>query len=861
ALAHRSRLARLWRALLVLAVIVAVALAVVWTQRERIADNVIARELRGRGIPATYTVERIGGRRQVLRDIVVGDPRRPDLTVERAEVRIAYRVGFPTIGQVTLVRPRLYGTYRRGTLSFGRLDPLIFTGRKKAFELPELDLRLVDGRALLETDYGRLGVKAQGQGKLNNGFAGLLAVAAPELAGFGCAAEGASFYGNIRIRAARPRLAGPLRLGRLTCPQRGIVLERAALRVDTTLDKDVRGAEGTARALTGALAWGDNRAASLAAETRFTYRKQALTLRFDGTAGGVGTPAVAFGRLGSEGTLRAREGFARLEYQGSLTGTGVAFGPELGRSLAGLQASAGETLLAPLLAQLRGAMAREARGSRLSAELDYRQEAGRFTLYMAQANLRGGSGADLLALSRVSLRSGRGAPRFAGNFVTGGPGLPRITGQTERTDEAGTVLRLEMAEYRAGAAALALPELVLTQASDGSLGFAGQAVASGPLPGGLARNLALPLDGSLGSDGTLALFRRCTTLRFDQLAYASLTLERRSVALCPQPGQPILRAGTGGLRLAAGAPSLDLAGRFGQSPVRLVSGPIGFAYPGVISARDVAIALGRAGAPNRFSLARLEGRIGETVSSGRFAGAEARLFATPLDITNASGTWRYTKGRVSVADATLTVTDRIAPARFAPLKADGATLTLVGNRLEANAALRHAASGRPVTRAVLRHDLASGRGSADLAVDDLRFDQGFQPADLTRLALGTIANVRGAVAGTGRIDWSPRGVTSSGTLSTEELDFAAAFGPVRGLSGTVRFTDLLNMVTAPDQEVRIASLNPGIEVSEGVVRFELLRGNIFRLKSAQWPFLGGTLALAPIDLNLGVSEARRYTLI
>ncbi|MET0180627.1 MAG: C4-dicarboxylate ABC transporter, partial [Novosphingobium sp.] len=253
-LAHRRRLGRLWRVLLIFAAFVAVALAIVWTQRERIADNVIARELRGRGIPATYKVERIGGRLQVLRDIVVGDPNRPDLTVERAEVRIAYRLGFPTIGRVSLVRARLYGTYRGGTLSFGRLDPLIFTGAKKAFALPKLDLRLVDGRALIETDYGRLGLKAQGQGKLNDGFAGMLAVAAPELAGFGCAAQRSTFYGTIRIRREQPRLSGPLRLGRLGCPQHGLALEQAVLRVDTTFDKDIRGADGAAGLVSGRFA-------------------------------------------------------------------------------------------------------------------------------------------------------------------------------------------------------------------------------------------------------------------------------------------------------------------------------------------------------------------------------------------------------------------------------------------------------------------------------------------------------------------------------------------------------------------------------------------------------------------------------
>ena len=125
---RERRFGRLAQVLAVFAVVVAFAFAIVWTQRERIADNVIGRELKTRGIPATWRVERIGARRQVLADIVVGDPRRPDLTVERAKVELVYRLGFPGIGRVTLVKPRLYGSYRGGKLSFGTLDPLLFTG-------------------------------------------------------------------------------------------------------------------------------------------------------------------------------------------------------------------------------------------------------------------------------------------------------------------------------------------------------------------------------------------------------------------------------------------------------------------------------------------------------------------------------------------------------------------------------------------------------------------------------------------------------------------------------------------------------------------------------------------------------------
>ena len=102
---RERRYGRLPGALAIFALVMALAFAILWTQRERIADNVIGRELASRGIPATYRVERIGARRQVLADIVVGDPQRPDLTVKRAEVELVYRLGFPGIGRITLVEP------------------------------------------------------------------------------------------------------------------------------------------------------------------------------------------------------------------------------------------------------------------------------------------------------------------------------------------------------------------------------------------------------------------------------------------------------------------------------------------------------------------------------------------------------------------------------------------------------------------------------------------------------------------------------------------------------------------------------------------------------------------------------------
>jgi hypothetical protein len=857
---ERRRFGRLARVLAIFALVMALAFAVVWTQRTRIADDVIGRELRSRGIPATYRVAQIGTRRQVLADIVVGNPQHPDLTIKRAEVDLVYRLGFPGIGRITLVEPRLFGSYRNGKLSFGSLDPLLFTGGKTAFALPRLDLAINDGRALLQTDYGPLGIKSEGQGWLDDGFAGIVAVAAPRLAGRGCTVQRATYYGTITIAAGQPRLAGARRRGPLACPAQRLSLESAAMQVDTTLDKDFAGADGRAKLTAGRLALAGYRAGAADSDARFTWRGGNLTMKLDAGLAGVATPQAGFGRLSTSGTLRAHTGTSRLEYQGRIEGNGVRLGTGMADSLARAQVSTSDTLLAPLLAQLRAALTRETRGGRMLAEVDFRKSGAATTLVVPQASLSGGTGATLAALSRFSLSSGgAGVPRLAGNFTTGGPGLPRIAGRMERTGGR-AVFRLAMAEYRAGSSALALPRMTLVQGSDGSLGFGGEARASGALPGGMTQNLVVPLDGSLGSDGAFALLRRCTPIAFDRLTLANLTLERRGLTLCPQRGRPIVRYAGGHLSIAAGVPRLDLAGRLGQTPIRLASGPVGFAYPGSLSAAQVDIALGPAATASRFRISNLSARVGKDIA-GSFSGADVRLAATPLDITEATGRWRYAANRLSIDGASLKVSDRLDPPRFAPLIARDATLTLFANKIDAAAILRQPTTDRAVALVTLRHDLTTARGHADLAVKGLLFDKALQPADLTTRALGVIANAQGIVTGAGQIDWSPAGVTSGGRFATDKLDFAAAFGPVQGLSGSVLFTDLLGLVTAPDQEVQIAALNPGIEVNEGVVRFQIDPGYRLLVKTASWPFLGGRLSLAPTTLNLGVAEARKYTLV
>lgn len=844
-----------------LAGVAGVAIAATWLLREDIADNVIAGELDSLGLQGRYRIVRIGPSEQVIRNLVIGNPARPDLTVE--EIRITTRVGWglPGIGRVTLVRPRLYGHVVDGRLSLGTLDRVIASGSesKTPFTMPDLGLAIEDGRALIDGDLGRIGVRVAGSGALRGGFSGELAAVAPRLAAGGCEAGGATLYGRVTTAEARPRFEGPLRLASLACDEIGARASRVAANVDVRLDAALDGAEGVLAPEAAAVRYGDWRLGGAGGSVNFVYRGKSLNARYDLAARQVSAPQVRLADLAFRGRARSTQGLSRFDLDGDVTAGGLSPGAGLDGSLRRAQAAAAGTLGAPLIARMRNALATETRHATLDANVVLRRSAGGFSLVVPRGTVRGTSTASLLALSRVQVMFGEGAPRVTGNFATGGRDMPSVSGRMESGAGGRLSMQLVMPEYRAADASLAVPRLAMAQSGDGSLTFTGEVRASGTLPGGHVDNLGLPVDGRMASNGDLALWGACTEVSFDALRYANLSLDRKRLTVCPARGRPILQTRGEAVQFAAGVPGLDLSGRLGQTPIRIASGPVGLAWPGSLTASGVDVGLGPSASSSHFRIARLDATVGSEVG-GTFDNADIGLFAVPLDLRRASGRWRYADGAFSIEQGAFTLVDRQADARFQPLVARGASLRLADNAITARALLREPASDRAIVEARIAHDLGTARGHADLAVDDLVFDDRLQPEALSTLALGIVSNLKGDVSGTGRLDWNADSVTSRGRFTTSGLDFAAAFGPVRGLAGTVNFTDLLGLVTAPDQTFTLASVNPGIEVTDGTLSYQLKPGYLLQINGAHWPFMNGTLTLEPAQMRMGVAETRRYKL-
>jgi hypothetical protein len=849
-----------WRVLGALAIVLLLVLSVGWCARERIANRIIAGSFEDLGLPATYEIEKIGTKRQVLRNIVIGDPAKPDMTVERAEIEIVPTFGMPTVSKVTLVRPRLYGTYKQAKLSLGTLDKILFAKREGPTGLPDLNLVLIDGRARFDSDFGPVGIKADGQGNLRGGFAGTMAAVAPTLAIAGCKAQQASAFGKVTVTAAQPRFEGPVRLAAVDCGGGGPSLRGANVQLVAKLGEQFDRVDGSYALDTKTLGWQGSRLASTSGAGEYSFAKGDLTASYKLKGKALDAYGLKANELALEGQVRSSDQMASFAAEGMLGGTGISPGKGLDASLAGLERSGQGTLVAPVAKQLRGALAREAPGSSFSASYQLRQTGQLTTVNLPGALWRGGSGAHLLALSRVSATLGaKGGPRLAGNLSTSGAGLPQIKGRFERRGSGGGVAQLSLAEYRAGSTSVALPELRLVQLSNGAVGFAGRALVSGDLPGGRIDGLSLPIEGNWSTSGGLAALRRCTPVSFTRFKVANLSLAGQSLTLCPGREGAILKSDARGTRLSAGTAGLAMTGTLGTTAIRLKSGAVGMAWPGALAAKNIDVSLGPAAEPTTLRIAQLNAILGKEVD-GTFAGTELKLAAVPLDVYDAAGKWHFAGGDLAISGASLWVKDRERDARFYPMKARDAALQLHSTTFTVQAQLREPTSDRLVTDVRIEHDLDTMLGHADLDVPGIVFDDKLQPDNLTYFTKGVVALAKGTVTGKGRIDWDRKGVTSTGHFSTEKFDFDALFGAVDGVRGTVRFSDLLGLVTEPNQHLSVQSMNPGIEVRDGDVSFQLVPGRVLEVNGAEWPFIDGRLTLLPTRMALGTADVRRFTL-
>lgn len=846
-----------WRAgLIALAVLLAGAMTALWMARKPIAAGYIDRYLRQRQVAARYRIVDLGLGSQRLVDIVIGDPAHPDLTADW----IALSTGLDWTGaRVSGLRAghvRVNGRMVGGRLRFGALDRLLpAPSSAGGFALPKLDLDLADLRLRLALPQGVVDLMVRGRGRLDDGFAGRLAMSSPRLTAEGCRATMLRAQASIRTAQGEPTLAGAARVARAACLGvllDGVGIDPFSLTLAPTLDRwrgggrimvnRLRHPRGMVAAVRGRVSGTGTAAAARGSVTLWSGRFR--------------VPGLVGAGLGLAGGYTLKAGHATLIARASARAAGLP--PEMVSRIATARGAAPGTPVAPLLDRAASAAAAALRRFDITADIRVNSGTG---VRAKAVSVRSASGltASLRGADAVSYDAARGVSGLRGTVALAGGGLPAVRMRLDQARPGAPLTGMaRVAPFAAGAARLTLAPLRLRiEAGRATIGT--RLTLSGPVGAGHVDDLSLPVVARWdGGSSRVAINPGCTDLGFRRLAIPGLVLSPARLNLCATGGALVrVRHGRvdGGAEIAA----TRLSGRIGTAPLALGLGGATLSLAGRgFALRRLALRIGAPEAQTRLDVALVQGRLAESGAKGEFQGGAGQIGHVPLLLSGAAGGWSV-RGGVARASGALTVADAAATPRFKPLAAQGVTLTLAQERIAATGTLVAPGTGVKLADVAIAHDLADASGHADLAVPGIVFGPALQPDALTPLTYGVIADVAATVSGEGHIAWTPRGTTSTGVFRTDKASLAGAFGVASGITGEIRFTDLLAFESAPGQRVTIASVNPGVAVTDGMLRYQTLSGGRIRIEAGRWPFAGGTLRLEPTTLDFGQESARALT--
>lgn len=851
-----------WRRIaLVLAILVLAALLVLWLLRKQIAADYIDRELARRGVQATYRVKHVGFLRQRIDDLVLGDSKDPDLTARSAEIQLSWGFRRPRVALIVGRGVRLKGRFAQGALHFGQVDRLFPpSGKGGPFRLPDQRVDVADAIVRLETPWGRAGIAIEGKGNLASGFAGRASIASRRLALGACELIRPVAHWAVSTEVLRPHLAGPLRFQAMDCGGSGAARE-ARLDLEATLTPGLdgwRGATGLraaeARIGSRSLAAPIGRI-SFAGNARDTHGRADIGVagyRGDGLAAGVTRIVGAY-------TAQPRDG--RFGFTGEADAHGVTPPPGAAAGIVSALAATRGTPIAPIGAAWANALTRATQRFDAHAAVRVAIDRRRGAVRVGELHAASASGAELAFRGDgFSFVWPGGGMRVDGQASLSGGGLPSTLVTLRQARPGGPVTGLaHVAAYSAGTSRLALSDIQFSAAPDGSTRFDTVATIDGPLDNGRVAGLALPIHARVRPGGALVIGEQCAAASFRALQVGSLKLDAARLPLCPTGRALVWKPAGGKLQGAATIAAPRLHGLLGHSPIAIAASRlrVGLAGP-TFAAADLDVRFGPADNPNHLASAAFAGRFVPGGAEGTYTGLGGKLANVPLLLSKGEGPWRLWHGAFE-ATGRLTVADEKAPSRFYPLEARDVRFTLAGEDIRAAGRLFEPTTGTFVANVGIAHRLDSGMGRADIDIPGVRFTPEFQPEKLTRLTVGVVALVDGPLTGKAAIAWGPGGTTSTGTFATRDMNLAASFGPIEKLTTTIRFIDLLNLVSAPGQEGTVGAIRTGVDVFDGHIRYQILPDLKVKVEAARWPFAGGELSLEETVLDFSQVSEKHLT--
>lgn len=153
--------------------------------------------------------------------------------------------------------------------------------------------------------------------------------------------------------------------------------------------------------------------------------------------------------------------------------------------------------------------------------------------------------------------------------------------------------------------------------------------------------------------------------------------------------------------------------------------------------------------------------------------------------------------------------------------------------------------------------MKDGDGTARIDIARLTFaERGFQPQNLIPALQGKIANVAGTVSASIDVAFSPdKPLQSSGRAVLNNLDFGTLPGPFRGVSTEIEFSSVFPLVSSGVQRMTVNSFNPGVDLIDGVIEYELVPNGV-EILSAKWPLASGFISVDPTVWKYDALENR-----
>ena len=835
-------------------IVLSLLAAVVWLNRRAAAREVLVGWLDQRGIQADVEIERLE-LNGFVGSVRIGDQTNPDVTIQRVEVD--YALGLPwsstglgvTPSRIRLVRPVARATWKDGELSFGSLDPLIeaFIGKPPRPDSRGPVVIVETGRLRLDTEYGPLSLLADA--RVDDGKLMRLAARMPAASLKSGEIEARGLGGSLDLTTTGDRVALDVDLAAEGFAAPGLSGEGARLSGTAELPyPDLKARRGDGRAAIDLTLSGDRLAVADAATAGAVLTLIAdgqvsgwiETLAFNGTA----STRLRAASVSAPGlSARAAEGStteARVALQQSADGLSWSVEGPARLSAASGQAGAlvlsGAQATSSRLAVSGSGAAIEASGP-LSARLDratfdtlnLNQTTGRFDLDFA-------SGRPTALVMTGSLASARGVwPLFGPVAADDVPELAEMKRALGAFALDLPALRLTSGE--AGLAVTLRGAARLTPANGGALTISPVAtpifVARPGERGGGALNLVATRGQGL-PEATFGVPNwRLTAGGFEATLDGRATLDFGLARGLNVQTRGVLATNAGRLTYVASdcltftAERLELE----ENDVMDLSGGLCASGGPLVVSQD-----------GRW---RAGGRLTDVAASAPFL---AMGFSAIQGTAFATGSKAGLGLEAAIASAD--VEDATRPRRFNPLTASGSA-TLAEERWTGVFDL--ARNDIVLGKLTLAHDGSTGEGGIVIDAPSLTFAEGgLQPADLSPLAADFVQSpATGSATFSGRLNWSddlPEG-TSSGRLVIPGLDFVSPAGAVKGLSGTIDFTNLAPLTTAPDQSLRIATLESVADFTELDLTFSLDKAAI-SVAGGEIRAAGGTIRVEPFSVPL-----------